>query len=192
MLNAGAAAAAAAAPHLGTPEVITSTITGTPTFDIPTTNNSFPMAIRLADLEDGGGMALWDDGANHRVLARSWSRDGTLGAPQSVLAQVMTANNVGFGSAQWEMSSDGAGTVVVATTGPTPEAAGRVFATLRDPGRQFGAPQELIPASEPAIIDRQILVSPIASGGTVAISWGPGGARGARRPGDPQRALTAL
>jgi hypothetical protein len=212
MLNAGAAAAMARGPHLGTPEVITSFSSGESNiiassslpghgdayavfhriigrnlytvvfrdeqghahkFDIPTTNGSYPMAIRFAGLEDGGGMALWDDGANHRILARSWSRDGTLAASQSVLAQVTTSNNAGFGSAQWQISSDGTGTVVVATTGMTPDAAGRVFATVRDPGRPFGAPQELTPANEPAIIDRQILVSPITSSGTVAVSWGP-------------------
>jgi hypothetical protein len=143
-------------------------------FDIPTTNSSFPMAIRFAGLEDGGGMVLWDDGANHRILARSWLRDGTLAATQTVLAQVTTENNIGFGGPQWQMSADGAGTVVVATTGPVPDDAGRVIATVRDPGGQFGAPQELTPANEPAIIDRRILVSPIARDGTVAISWGPG------------------
>jgi len=230
MLNAGPAAAAAAEPHLGTPEVITSfsgesDILGSSslpghgdayvvfhrvigknlytvvhrddhghahTFDIPATNGSFPMAIRLAGLEDGGGMALWDDGANQRVLARSWSRDGSLAAPQTVLAQVTTANNIGFGGPQWEMGSDGAGTVVVATTGPRTDAgAGRVFAAVRDPGRQFGAPQELTPADEPAIVDRQILVSPITSDGTVSVSWGPGdvegpGGRAVRRGRSPR------
>src|SRR4051812_8827792 len=84
------------------------------------------------------------------------------------------------------MSADRAGTVAVATTGPVPDAAGRVFATVRDPGGQFGAPQELTPANEPAIVDREILVSPIASDGTVAVSWGPGdgdglGGRAVRR-----------
>jgi len=59
-------------------------------FDIPTTRGSYPQAIRIVAIERGGGMALWDDPAGHRVLVRQWRANGSLGPTQVALSQVTT------------------------------------------------------------------------------------------------------
>lgn len=204
--------ATAAAPHLGTPEVIASfggeanllaaaSAQGHPDayavferrigrnaytvlhrdtrghahrFDIPTTRGTFPQAIRIVALEAGAGMAIWDEDRSQRVLARAWTAAGTLGATQTVLAQVTTTHSAENDSAQWRVRADGRGTVVVASTGRPPAAGSRVVAAVRDPGRPFGPQQELTPPTEPnATSQRQIAISPIAVDGSVAVSWGP-------------------
>jgi hypothetical protein len=217
LFGCGGAQAAAAAPHLGMPEVITSfggesnlvaanSVAGHPDayavfhrkiganvysvvhrdsrghahrFDIHTTPGSFPQAVRLVALEAGGGMAIWDESANRRVLARSWRGDGRLGATQVVLSQVTTIHSTENDTAQWRVRADGSGTVVVATTGAPPHNVASVFAAVRDPGGQFSAQQELTPPGESGVEQRQIAISPVASDGTVAIAWGPESGSGA-------------
>ncbi|MEA2272989.1 MAG: hypothetical protein QOI98_1697 [Solirubrobacteraceae bacterium] len=142
-------------------------------FDIHVTRGTYPEAIRIVALEAGGGMAIWDESRTHRVLARSWKRDGTLGSTQVVLSQVATIHSAENDFAQWRVRADSKGTVVVATTGAAPLNFAGVFAAVRDPGRTFGAQQELTPPNEPAIDQRQITISPIAPDGSVAVSWGP-------------------
>jgi hypothetical protein len=217
LFGLGGAHAAAAGPHLGTPEVITSfggesdllsasSVAGHPDayavfhrkiganvysvvhrdihghahrFDIHTPSGSFPQAVRLVAVEAGGGMAIWDESATQRVLARGWRSDGTLGATQVVLSQVTTIHSADNDTAQWRVRADGSGTVVVATTGASPHNLASVFAAVRDPGGAFGAPQELTPPGEIGIIQRQIAISPVAADGTVAIAWGPESGNGA-------------
>ncbi|MEA2157364.1 MAG: hypothetical protein QOE11_3504, partial [Solirubrobacteraceae bacterium] len=147
-------------------------------FDIPVTSQTFPQAVRLVALEGGAGMALWDEGRTQRVLARQWAGDGRLGAVQVVLSQVDTVRSGDFDAPQWRVRSDGRGTVVVASTGASPDRAASVFAALRDPVGGFGPQQELTPPATRGIDDRPVSVSPIAADGSVAVSWGPDSGNG--------------
>lgn len=204
-------AAAAAAPHLGTPEVITS-LSGEANllaassapghgdayavfwrkigrnvysvvyrdgagrahrFDLRTPRGTHPQAIRLVALEDGAGMAIWDDARSRSILARAWTREGRLGATQIVLAGVTTTRSSENDGPQWRLRADGRGTVVVATTGLPPGDMGRVYAAVRDPGAPFGPQQELTRPPQPQVYQRQLRVSPIAADGSVAVAWGP-------------------
>jgi hypothetical protein len=142
-------------------------------FDIHSESGSFPQAIRIVGLEAGSGMALWDESRTQRVLARSWANDGTLAPTGVVLSQVTTVHSADSDSAQWRVRSDGKGTVVVATTGASPDKAASVFATIRDPGGQFAPQQEVTAPGEVGIDQRQIRISPIAGDGTVTVAWGP-------------------
>lgn len=218
LLAVATSAACATAPHLGTPEVITSfsgesDITGSSStaghgdayvvfhrvigrniysvvhrddhghahaFDIPTPSGTYPQAIRLVALEAGGGMAIWDETVTQSVLERSWTADGRLGPVHPVMSHVQTYDNAGFGGPRWRVRADGAGTVVVATTGLPPTDLAKVIATVRDPGGRFSPEQELS-RPIPLALD-QLAISPIAADGTVAISWAPesGGAAGTR------------
>lgn len=209
LLGSTACQAAAAEPHLGTPEVITSfsgesnligssSSEGHPDayavfhrvigrniysvvhrdsrghghrFDIRNPGSSYPQAIELVGLEAGGGMAIWDDASTGRVLARHWTAGGELGATRVVLSQVATLDGAGFGTARWRARGDGRGTVVVATTGLGPTDAARVYASVRDPGGEFSARQELTRAGSPPA--GRLDISPIAADGTVAVAWGP-------------------
>jgi hypothetical protein len=137
-------------------------------FDIHRANGTFPYAIRLVALEGGAGMALWDDSANSRVLARSWSAKGQEGETRVVLSGVDTVHSAENDFAQWEVRADGHGTVVVASIRGS-----SVIAAIRDPGGAFRPQQEVTPPGEPSIDQRQFDISPIAPDGTVTVSWGP-------------------
>jgi hypothetical protein len=142
-------------------------------FDLPSTPGSFPYAIRLVALENGGGMALWDQGHANRVLARAWTRDGALGATAVVLTGVRTVHSAENDGPQWRVRGDGAGTVVVATTGDAPLDGAAVVAAVRDPGTRFHAQQVLTPPGETGVLQRQIRISAIAPDGSVVVAWGP-------------------
>jgi hypothetical protein len=142
-------------------------------FDIPTTRGSFPQAIRIVPLESGAGMALWDDSASARVLARAWTRDGRLGPSAVVLSGVTTVHSAENDSAQWRVRADGRGTVVVASSGAAPHDPASVLATVREPGGAFRPQQQLTPPGETGVLQRQIRISPIGGDGSVAVAWGP-------------------
>lgn len=158
-------------------------------FDLPTSAASFPEAVRLVPLQDGAGMAVWDDDASGRVLARTWTRGGVLGPEQTVLSGVDTVGSGDNDYAKWVLRDDGRGTVAVATVGARPEAAAAVVAAVRDPGGDFGAQQVLDPGGQPGAYDsRSVLLTPIDPDGSLTVSWSqlgldgsPGGA--ARRVG---------
>ncbi len=142
-------------------------------FELPTRRGTYPQAVRIVALEDGAGMAIWDDGSSHSILARAWTRDGRLGATHVVLAGVTTTHSSENDGPQWRVRADGRGTVVVVTSGRPPDDMGRVYAAVRDPGATFGAQQELTRPPQPQIYQRQLRVSPIAADGSVAVAWGP-------------------
>lgn len=156
-------------------------------FDLPGTRLSFPQAIRFVALEDGATMALWDDTAGRRVLGRAWTADGDLGPLEVVLRDVNVVHSADNETAQWQVRSDRAGTVVVASTGAAPNDKASVLATVRDPGAGFGPARLLWAGGEPELYQRQVRISPIAADGTFLVAWGPeyGDGAGGRaiRPG---------
>jgi hypothetical protein len=91
-----------------------------------------PQAVRLALLEDGGGLAAWDEG--DAVYVRRWTARGAVKAPQIVLSSVQTAWVGDFGAAEWQLSAARDGTVAIASMSLD----GAITATIRDPGGTFG------------------------------------------------------
>lgn len=141
-------------------------------FDLPTEPGSFPFAVRFAALDGGGGMALWDDSRTNRVLARSWRPDGSLGSVEVALQGVHVVHGGDSDFAQWQLRTDGEGTVAVASPGAPPRAGGSIVAAVRDPGLGFSPSQELTPGGDGTSFERQLRLSPLASDGFVAVSWG--------------------
>ncbi len=85
----------------------------------------------LARLENGGGLVAWDD--RRAVFARTWTREGTLGADPD--------RHGPAGSFALVLTYDEAGTVALGSVYP------RVTFAVRDPGGTFGAAQDLGPIS---------------------------------------------
>jgi hypothetical protein len=126
-----------------------------------------PHAIHFAQLEDDAGLVAWDDG--DAVKVRSWDRAGTLGPARAVLTGVETLWEGDTSAAGWHLSADRAGTVVIAAPGLATDG---VYATVRDPGRDFSAPQKLLAPSTPPTPQPGLTVSPVAPDGTVIVSGG--------------------
>lgn len=106
--------------------------------------------VRLARLEDGGGMAVWDDGDT--LLTRTWTRDGVLAPARAV----MSRGFMGF-----EIAHDEAGTVVIATAGE------RMGVIVRSPGGAWTVPQDIGPAAEAT----PETFSAVVADGAVSVSW---------------------
>lgn len=107
-------------------------------------------AVRLARLEDGGGLVAWNQG--YALLVRSWTRDGALAPPREVMS---------LGDSGWELAHDDAGTVVLATAGDWLQVA------VRDPGGDFGAPEDFARASGEHLSAGFKAIA----GDTISISW---------------------
>jgi|GEM_PF-5920046 len=135
-------------------------------FDVP----RGAQQVQLARL-DGGGLAAWDAGSS--IMVRSWDRDGTLQPAQAVLTGVRTVGSVDYDYATWRLSSDSAGTVVIAA--PTLDDA--VVATIRDPGGDFAPAQQVRPPLATAGDPLAIGISAIAADGSVDVHWDQSGAR---------------
>jgi hypothetical protein len=129
-----------------------------------------PWGVRFARLERGAGLVAWDEGTSIEV--RRWERDGTLDAPQTVLTGIDPAFSGQNDVASWGFSSDLRGTVAIAA----PASDGSIYATVRDPGGSFSAPQRLRGSIGASYPDDQppLTVSPIAGDGTVTVAWSGG------------------
>ncbi|MDX6715412.1 MAG: hypothetical protein QOH30_1970 [Baekduia sp.] len=140
-----------------------------------------PQAVRLALLEDGSGLAAFDQG--NTVVVRRWSARGTVGAPQVVLRSVQTTWEGDFVTAEWQLSAGRDGTVAIASSGDATSTAGAIYATVRDPGGAFSPQQQVTPeaVSPPVFGAPDLAVAPIAAGGSVIVRWAPHGNGG---PGD--------
>lgn len=124
-----------------------------------------PQTVRLARLEDGGGLAAWDEGDT--VHVRTWTRDGALSPARTVLTDVETIWSGDFDAAGWDLAHDGAGTVAIAAPGP----GGSVVATVRDAGGDFTPPQQLLAPTGALEPPSLALVGPEPDG-TVSVFWG--------------------
>ena len=124
-----------------------------------------PQTVRLARLEDGGGLAAWDEGDS--VHVRTWTRDGALSRARTVLTDVETIWSGDFDAAGWDLAHDGAGTVAIAAPGP----GGSVVATVRDAGGDF-APQQQLLAPTGALEPPSLALAGLAPDGTVSVFWG--------------------
>jgi hypothetical protein len=133
-----------------------------------------PQAVRVALLENGGGLVAWDEGES--VMVRTWDRAGIPGPLFPVLQNIDTTWEGDIETAQWQLSADAHGTVAIVSSGARDAASpDGVYATVRDPGGAF-SPQQLVAAIDPHVEggpdDLNLAVSPIAPGGGVSVRWG--------------------
>jgi hypothetical protein len=142
---------------------------------------SFPMTYgdeeaRLAMLEDGRELVAYQDDNTHSVLVQTWGPDGSVTSPQAVLESVASEDD----TPAWQMSADGSGTVVIASTGDTVVGddanAGGIYATVRDPGSAFSSQVTLQAPTHDTRYDGngpEIVISPIAADGSATVRWLP-------------------
>lgn len=127
--------------------------------------------IRLALLENGDGLAAWDDG--DRVAAQRWHPDGRVDRPYTALAAVRTSTGGASDDPNWDLGSDGSGTVAVVA--PRPAARGRltVQVAVRESAGEFGPPQQV------AVLggDARVLPPVVEPGGAITVRWRGGAAR---------------
>ncbi|MDA0159203.1 hypothetical protein OM076_02910 [Solirubrobacter ginsenosidimutans] len=121
-----------------------------------------PHAVRFARLEGGAGLVAWDAGDAVRV--RTWDRTGKLGPQRTVLTGV---NTVWEGDTQhpgWDLASNRSGTVAIAA----PTLQGGVRVTVREPGEDFAAAQDLRASGD---LQPAISITAIATDGTMVVTW---------------------
>ncbi|WP_028063115.1 hypothetical protein [Solirubrobacter soli] len=123
-----------------------------------------PNAVRFAQLENGAGLVAWD--TTTAVYVRTWDRTGKIGAAHAVLSGVETVWEGDIDHPGWDLSANTSGTVVITAATPT----GAVLATVRTPGEEFSAAQQLLASGERM---PGLSISPIAADGTAVVSWGP-------------------
>jgi hypothetical protein len=138
-----------------------------------------PQRIRTALTGLGSGLAAWD--AGDRVVVRAWNAAGTATPQQAVLTGVQTrwsSTGAAVSGAEWQLASDGRGTVAIASAG-TGGLRGGVYAAVRDGHKGF-TPQQQLRAPDPAAVrdDLDLHVSPIGGDGAITVQWGPHGSRG--------------
>ena len=93
------------------------------------------LGARLVPLEDGGGMAVWQNASS--IYAQRWHRGGSTDVPQTVLTGVADLGYASHGGTyypQWDLSFDRHGAVVIAGVGQPGASAGAIYAVTREPG----------------------------------------------------------
>jgi hypothetical protein len=119
-------------------------------FHVTATGSTPIETVRLAALEDGGGVAVWD-ADDDRVVARFWDAAGVAGPVVTVLDDVRPVRPGDTTSPAWTLDDDGAGTLVVAAPEQDPgsfDPAATWVAATRTPSTGGFAPAA--PSAPPA------------------------------------------
>lgn len=128
--------------------------------------------VRLALLEQGGGLVAWDDG--DRIAVQRWRADGGVDRPVVALSGVRTVRPGEGAGANWDLGSDGSGTVAIAALRAARRSRVTVQTAIREPGADF-APE--VQVAELALADVPVLTPVVEAGGAITVRWRGGAAR---------------